>query len=640
MKKQIGIGILTLIVLGGLLYYFLNNRGPEETAAFENDTVIEGNYIVPAGEQTTLKNGAKLTVKGNLQVDGVLACDKGSLQIFVEGEAIITNRVSCERPQDGEASMLAKSNIVTEYNISIIAKKGLTIKNTAEILANGNVQFVSDENILLKSQNDIDRVYKEIGEDTGDGFRIGPFTEDGAVAVNRETKKQDKLEIISIIKDTFAIPTASAEGAAPVVIAGKFSVPNPPPGVKRLVVFNFPDASEVIIENFELTGPKGRKGADDKGQSCTANGKDGEDAFRFTAVAPNLKVNNFTFNLGDGGDGGDAETTKDCHPGRATGGKGGKSGNFKMIGGSSFSITGAFNINPGRGGAGGGALAHGKDGGPSEDGGDAIVTGGRGSDNKKVLKVSGSIDGLENVLVGDGVAGAGGSALAEPGNGGSGDGCGKKGGKGGNGTATGGDGGDAKITLGGNAKRAPLAKDIGGVGGTADSIGASGGAGGGCDSKGPGGNGGNGGNASSKEGKGGMGSSGRQSDGSVLDETGGNGGNGGDGCKEGKGGKGGSGDPEGEDGKDGKNLCGVTPSPTTGTTPPTSSKTVRVIEYNGKFLPVDQLIVENEEGCGADHWHAARGVVKATDGSMVPDPGPQCGYGKVKDKPAKNIPDA
>lgn len=36
-----------------------------------------------------------------------------------------------------------------------------------------------------------------------------------------------------------------------------------------------------------------------------------------------------------------------------------------------------------------------------------------------------------------------------------------------------------------------------------------------------------------------------------------------------------------------------------------------------KYLPVDQLIIEDEAGCGADHWHAAMGVVTATDGTRV-----------------------
>ncbi|MGB4076268.1 MAG: hypothetical protein WBK28_01005 [Minisyncoccia bacterium] len=70
-----------------------------------------------------------------------------------------------------------------------------------------------------------------------------------------------------------------------------------------------------------------------------------------------------------------------------------------------------------------------------------------------------------------------------------------------------------------------------------------------------------------------------------------------------------------------------------------SEKTVDVIEYNGKLLPVADLIVEDEIGCGAEHWHAAQGVVTALDGSQVSDPGPQCGYGKVKDKPIRTVPD-
>ena len=70
-----------------------------------------------------------------------------------------------------------------------------------------------------------------------------------------------------------------------------------------------------------------------------------------------------------------------------------------------------------------------------------------------------------------------------------------------------------------------------------------------------------------------------------------------------------------------------------------TAKTVDVIEYSGKLLPVDQLIVENEAGCGAEHWHAARGVVVALDGAQISDPGPQCGYGKVKDRPIKTVPD-
>lgn len=66
---------------------------------------------------------------------------------------------------------------------------------------------------------------------------------------------------------------------------------------------------------------------------------------------------------------------------------------------------------------------------------------------------------------------------------------------------------------------------------------------------------------------------------------------------------------------------------------------IKVIDYNGKYLPVSQLIVESEKGCddGTSHWHAAEGVVTAIDGTDVSDPGPQCGYGKVSDRPSIDI---
>ncbi len=66
-------------------------------------------------------------------------------------------------------------------------------------------------------------------------------------------------------------------------------------------------------------------------------------------------------------------------------------------------------------------------------------------------------------------------------------------------------------------------------------------------------------------------------------------------------------------------------------------KKIDVIEYNGKYLPVSQLIIESEEGCTAKHWHAAQGVVTATDGTKVSDPGPQCGYGKLSEKPILQV---
>lgn len=635
MKQKIFLGAIVIVIIAVGVFYYLSRNVYKETVVYSADTRIAGDLIVKKGEQTTLLKGITLSVEGNVEVSGSLACKDGSLIVVAEGHMTINEEVRCEQ------------GATNGLGIMLVAKGGFTMTSQARIVSDGNIQIVDTKEELATNQEAIDRKYQEASHDSGPGLRVGPFVGESAGLGSFEPAIEEKTilnnDAKALTKGIFGTNVAFAQANPPVVIAGKMTVLAPPPGVKRIVIFAFPNASGITLQDFELTGPDGRKGADDKGASCDAKGKDGEDAFRFNAYAPNMSVNNFTLNLGSGGAGGDGETTKDCKPGRAQGGNGGSSGNFKMTGASSFSIAGSFLINPGYGGAGGGATAYGKDGAASEDGGDATAVGGKGADNKKVLRVAGAINGLANVLVGDLVAGNGGSALASPGNGGNGNGCKAKGGKGGNGTATGGNGGDAKLTLGNGVGRAPLAKDIGGKGGVADASGAQGGNGGSCDSKGAGGNGGNGGNAIAKEGKGGMGSTGRQSDGTVLDETGGNGGNGGDGCAEGKGGNGGSGDPKGNDGGNGKNLCNVTPPPsTTGVVPGnsgTSAKIIKAIEYMGKYLPISQLIIEDEIGCGAEHWHAAQGVVMATDGSQVADPGPLCGYGKVSQRPVIEVPE-
>lgn len=64
---------------------------------------------------------------------------------------------------------------------------------------------------------------------------------------------------------------------------------------------------------------------------------------------------------------------------------------------------------------------------------------------------------------------------------------------------------------------------------------------------------------------------------------------------------------------------------------------VRAINVGGKFLPLDQLIIESEEGCATEHYHAKAGSVRATDGTMVSDPGPQCGFGKVSERPVVEV---
>lgn len=57
---------------------------------------------------------------------------------------------------------------------------------------------------------------------------------------------------------------------------------------------------------------------------------------------------------------------------------------------------------------------------------------------------------------------------------------------------------------------------------------------------------------------------------------------------------------------------------------------VQVIIFEGKKIPLSEIQPATGPECDrASHYHAKNhGVVKATDGSMIPDPG-GCGYGKV-----------
>lgn len=647
-NRRLLVIVFVLVVIGGLtLFGGTDNNGGEEadlqvdsqvglkeyatSLRYEEDMTFDGDLDIPSDQGVILVGGSSVIIEGNLLLAGGFLCEDGEIKIIVKGDAFIDGTLECDRT-------LEIPETDPGNGITVIVEGNVTLGENALVTSNSAIQIVDREESLAISRAELDQLYEDAASESGEGQRVGPFIDNEGVARARIWGVASLKGVLSSVLPSDFMSTVYAQGVGP-VISGKIRFKNPPPkGVKQIVVFAFPNAPGVQIKNFELSGPPGRNGTDDTGGNCNALGTDGEDAFRFLAFAPNITVNNFTLNLGDGGNGGDAETGKNCDPGIAKAGKGGGSGNFKMVAGNKFEITGAFNINPGTSGFGGGATAHGKDGGPGEDGGDARATGGRGADNKKRLSVQGTIAGTSNVEVGDLVAGAGGFASANPGTGGDGEGCGDKGGNGGKASATAGDGGDAKLTLGGGARRAALASDIGGQGATADATGAKGGAGGSCDATDPGGDGGAGGEASAKEGKGGSGSAGNSGDGIVLDETGGDGGNGGDGCLPGKSGAGGQGDPDGEDGKDGKNLCALPPQESTYIAPP-PEETISVIQYGNFYLPVDQLIVESERGCdgGAAHWHASGGVVIATDGTDVFDPGPECGYGKVSENPKMEL---
>ncbi len=641
MKKTIIFVIIVALI--GVGFYLLTNNSNEdekvlvladytETKTVETNEVLAESLVISTGESTVLESGAELTVQKDLTIDGALGCRDGSLTVTTEGKLTINDTVVCQNEGEGD--------------VTIIAKGGLVMGKDARIVADGNVQMVDGESVV-RSEAELSALYDEVEQIPATGFSVGPFVGDETVLPETNAEVSFGAEGSPLLSRFFNVAHAQVDNGTttvnltgqPIRVSGKIKVETPRKGAKRIVVFDFPNTPEVTVQDFELEGPAGRAGEADTG-SCDVNGKDGEDAFRFNAQAPNLIVNNFTLTLGDGGEGGEATTGDGCKDAKAKGGKGGNPGNFRMIGSEKFEIKGAFNIHPGRGGAGGGATAKGKVGDPGEKGGDANATGGKGSDNKKKLSVSGTVAGTSNVQFGDAVGGFGGFASAEGGAGGDADKCGMKGGDGGKATAKSGTGGDAKLTVSGGAGRMDFANDIGGQGGMVDAIGGIGGAGGSCGEDKKGGDGGVGGDASATEGKGGMGKTGRANGGAMLGNDGGDGGKGGDGCTEGIGGVGGHGGLEdGEKGEDGKNLCiTVTKEEDYISLLPGE---IEVIQYMDYYIPITNLVRFTGEECdGEEHWHPGPNGAINTMGYVTPDPDPNgCGFGKTSEVKVQIIQD-
>ncbi|KKU48917.1 hypothetical protein A2936_03900 [Candidatus Uhrbacteria bacterium RIFCSPLOWO2_01_FULL_47_25] len=597
----VSIVLAIALVIGAAKFWpSLNKRDvgkmdTSKTITFVADQALAGGYTVPSDTKLVIKNGAAVTVDGDFLVQGSLVCENGPLNLIVKGTFSAEDLVECNRPKE-----LASGD--NGSGIAIVAES-FNVSEDAIIISNSHVQMVTDASYLAKTSEDFEKLYEAIEKDRTGKFRLGPLTPLEEIPENTPGRPISKLPLTTVASSSrqsaesqnsllgnisnLILPIARAQAPAPATdisgapvpnttkIGGTWvvgnpaqppprdlKVPTPPKGVKRIILnFNF-GQNGVTINNFDLTGPDGRPGTDDVNQGCNARGGRGEDAMRMNVNAANITINNFTLRLGNGGDGGTAETTQDCEHGRATGGDGGHGGNFKMVAGDKFDIVGSFDIYPGKGGNGGKAIAHGRtgeNGCPGRNGGDATATGGRGGDNKKLLVISGTVNGRDNITIHEMVAGKGADADATGGNGGDGTGPKCNGGNGGKSTATGGKGGDASCSkfscTGGNGGNPAARPGNGGKGGTGTAVK-------------PGGNGGKGGNASATAGKAGTGKTANGEPGNVIIEKGGNGGNGGDGCGPGKGGKGGSGKPDGEAGADGKNLCIVVREEGTSVAPP------------------------------------------------------------------------
>lgn len=614
MNKKIWIGV-GVVVLVGIAFYLLHGG---DKSIYTSDTTIRGNYSIAHDKHIVLKNNARLSVDGDMTVDGTLSCDSGSLSFVVLGKLTVNGRLQC---------VLEANSNSTPANMALrITAKHIEFSKESEVAANGHVIIVSDANDALESEQSIERAFNETGEDTGEGARIGPFTPSNPTRkITTSTGEAvEKADTEFILRGKWHI----GDGAQ---LAGDLSAPTLANNIPfNLFYVNTGVRGALRMDNLTFSLPLGSNGSDDLGSSCKTKGAPGALGARFRAIAGHMSITNTSIHLASGGSGGNAETGSDCASAEAVGGDGGGAGNIKLTAATSI-VVDDLNIIPGKGGNGGNARAiarNGIDACPGSLGANATGVAGNGSDNRASLAVAGVVSSVNNIRVGRVDGGIGGRAFAQGGNGGNGNACGCAGGDGGNASAKAGDGGDTLVAL-----PHGTAEAHGGDGGDTTARAGSGGSGGNCaDTSGvgkveQGGTGGRGGKGNASAGKGGMGTTAKGDNGRTVDRRGGVGGSGGDACVAGQGGTGGIGFPVGDNGRAGIALC----VSTTTTALPTTIPMIKAILFHNKYLPTDQLMVAELAGCGESYWHSVSGTVIATDDSVVTDTLLACDFGKVRE---------
>ena len=169
--KKITILIIVLIVvialIIGAIYYLIQpkeKKTEQPVGVIDADTTIEGDYELIPGEKLVIKNGAKVTINGNLKNDGEIECENGSLNLIVNGNAEINDKLTCENPTEE-----------SDNDINMVVADSLTLNENATITTDGSLQIVEKEEDLATTQQEIDQKFEEAAADTCDGNCLGPL---------------------------------------------------------------------------------------------------------------------------------------------------------------------------------------------------------------------------------------------------------------------------------------------------------------------------------------------------------------------------------------------------------------------------------------------------------------------------------
>lgn len=418
------------------------------------DTTVE-NATIAAGETLTLENGAQLRVTGELVVEGTLQSSGGPLNLVVEGSLLLNGTLRSE--EDVESLPGGPDSA----GIRLLVLGDVEFGPQARIETNGHLIITDDEAQLARSPQEI---ADEADSASGDLPTLVPLPPDDPAFEEEARLPGQKVGQLA----------PRALGALPPILIGGEVDLRHFPGDQRIILLRFKGARDLFIAGLKVSGPPAPAGETDapdvpEGESGDAKGGNGKNGMRLNIWNTNGNVNiqNSTFNLTDGGDGGDAFAT--C--GKAEGGAGGKSGNMRITSGISISVT-SVTINPGRSGDGGDAYTD-----CDVPGGDAEeAIGGPGGDNTKRLHARGNVS-IDDLTIGPLIAGDGGDADAFAADGADGVGC-EDGQDGGWASAEGGKGGDASLSVSGLP--ATVSEVRAGNGGDATAVAGDGGNGGFC----------------------------------------------------------------------------------------------------------------------------------------------------------------
>ncbi|MDA2921668.1 hypothetical protein MYX07_00190, partial [Patescibacteria group bacterium AH-259-L07] len=65
---------------------------------------------------------------------------------------------------------------------------------------------------------------------------------------------------------------------------------------------------------------------------------------------------------------------------------------------------------------------------------------------------------------------------------------------------------------------------------------------------------------------------------------------------------------------------------------------IKVIEYQGKYIPLTSLRVAAPNACGKEHWHPIYDAITSTDNTILFDPNPEgCGFGALDTTPVISV---